>query len=198
MTEIKLNFNQGEEGKIILADQLPKPSAQTILPSAEPPTVTLPTYKIIGLKNLAENLLNNARQLSDLLANELAPVKPTALQTMPQTLTDTPALENLPEGQVIEGIFDGEKMSTDRGQRYDVPPNYASKSKLVEGDRLKLLISPSGSFIYKQIQPVERKRLTGILTEADDGRYHVVVDDQSWLLLNAAVSYFHGATGDEI
>ena len=34
---------------------------------------------------------------------------------------------------------------------FPVPANYASKSKLVEGDRLKLTILPNGSFVYKQI-----------------------------------------------
>ena len=39
-----------------------------------------------------------------------------------------------PEGKIIEGIFDGQIMIGPDGKNYPVPANYASKSKLVEGD----------------------------------------------------------------
>ena len=55
------------------------------------------------------------------------------------------------EGNVIEGTFDGQIMIATDGKQYPVPANYASKSKLVEGDVLKLTITSDGSFIYKQI-----------------------------------------------
>src|SRR5471030_2263459 len=42
------------------------------------------------------------------------------------------------EGNVIEGTFDGQIMIATDGKQYPVPANYASKSKLVEGDVLKL------------------------------------------------------------
>ena len=67
------------------------------------------------------------------------------------------------EGKVIEGAFDGQNMIGPEGKIYPVPANYASKSKLVEGDTLKLTIVDDGSFIYKQIGPVERKKLIGSL-----------------------------------
>ena len=44
-------------------------------------------------------------------------------------------------GRVIEGVFDGENMIGPDGKQYSVPANYASKSKLVEGDILKMKIS---------------------------------------------------------
>ena len=52
-------------------------------------------------------------------------------------------------GKVVEGIFDGQKMAGPDGKEYPIPANYASKSKLVEGDILKLTIADDGSFIYK-------------------------------------------------
>ena len=55
---------------------------------------------------------------------------------------------------IIEGVFDGQNMVGPDGKLYSVPANYASKSKLVEGDMMKLTISPDGSFIYKQVGPV--------------------------------------------
>ena len=46
------------------------------------------------------------------------------------------------------------------GKNYPIPANYASKSKLVEGDLMKLTIAEDGSFIYKQIGPVPRSKLS--------------------------------------
>src|SRR3989338_6572507 len=43
-------------------------------------------------------------------------------------------------GRTVEGIFDGQNMVDSHGQTYPVPANYASKSKLVEGDGMKLTI----------------------------------------------------------
>src|SRR4030042_5020393 len=57
------------------------------------------------------------------------------------------------EGKVIEGIFDGQYMIDKDGKKYPIPANYASKSKLVAGDVMKLTILSDGSFVYKQIGP---------------------------------------------
>jgi len=54
-------------------------------------------------------------------------------------------------GKIVEGVFDGQIMIGPDGKSYPVPANYASKSKLVEGDILKLTIADDGGFIYKQI-----------------------------------------------
>ena len=52
-----------------------------------------------------------------------------------------------PQGKIIEGVFDGQTMIGPDGKNYPVPANYASKSKLVEGDILKLTINDDGGFI---------------------------------------------------
>src|SRR3989344_7540515 len=69
------------------------------------------------------------------------------------------------DGLIIEGVFDGQNMIGPDGKKYSIPANYASKSKLVEGDILKLTIDTQGNFIYKQIGPIERTRLIGTLVE---------------------------------
>ena len=56
-------------------------------------------------------------------------------------------------GKIVEGIFDGQVMVDADGKNYPVPANYASKSKLVEGDKLKLTIADDGGFIYKHTHP---------------------------------------------
>ena len=53
-------------------------------------------------------------------------------------------------GKVIEGVFDGQNMVGSDGKTYPVPANYASKSKLVQGDILKLTIGDDGAFLYKR------------------------------------------------
>lgn len=101
-------------------------------------------------------------------------------------------------GRVIEGVFDGQNMVGSDGKTYPVPANYASKSKLVEGDVLKLTIGDDGSFIYKQIGPVLRKRVLGLLTETPDGEYRVIAEGKPYKVLLASLTYFRASLGDEI
>lgn len=100
--------------------------------------------------------------------------------------------------RVLEGVFTGESMISNDGHEYPVPPNYASKSKLVEGDILKLTITPGGDFKYKQIGPVERDRVTGTLGYDEEGNYLVTADGKSWRVLAASVTYFKGEEGDQV
>ncbi len=100
-------------------------------------------------------------------------------------------------GRVIEGVFDGQNMIGPDGKEYSVPANYASKSKLVEGDILKLTITPRGSFIYKQIHPVERERIVGTLRLTSEEEYVALAGEKKYKLLKASVTYFKGNEGDE-
>ncbi len=103
-------------------------------------------------------------------------------------------------GAVIEGVFDGQQMIGPDGATYAMPANYASKSKLIEGDIMKLTITDDGAFIYKQIGPVERKRVVGELVYDDAvGMYRAVVEGgRSYKLLTASVTYYKGQSGDHI
>lgn len=101
-------------------------------------------------------------------------------------------------GKIVEGIFDGDKMVGPDGKQYSVPPNYASKSKLVEGDLLKLTITHKGTFVYKQTKPVERKRLIGKLEKNEAGNFIVRIDGNNWKVLAASITYFKGNLGDEV
>jgi hypothetical protein len=102
-----------------------------------------------------------------------------------------------PEGKIIEGIFDGQIMIGPDGKNYPVPANYASKSKLVEGDILKLTITDDGKFLYKQIGPVERKTVIGTLITHDD-KYFVEVAGREYQILYASVTYFHLRNGSQV
>jgi hypothetical protein len=83
------------------------------------------------------------------------------------------------------------------GKNYPVPANYASKSKLVEGDIMKLTITEDGKFLYKQIGPVERKTVIGTLTHHDD-KYYVEVSGREYEVLYASVTYFHLKDGAQV
>jgi hypothetical protein len=87
-------------------------------------------------------------------------------------------------GKVIEGVFDGQNMVGSDSKTYPVPANYASKSKLVQGDILKLTIADDGTFLYKQIGPIPRKQVVGAL-ELVDGHYFVQVGDKRYRVLLA-------------
>ncbi len=100
-------------------------------------------------------------------------------------------------GKVIEGVFDGQTMVGSDGKTYPVPANYASKSKLVQGDILKLTIADDGAFMYKQIGPIPRKQIVGVLNQKD-GHYFVDTADKKYRVLLASVTYFKAKPGDQV
>ncbi|MEI8187786.1 MAG: hypothetical protein WCG30_02460 [Candidatus Saccharibacteria bacterium] len=100
-------------------------------------------------------------------------------------------------GKIIEGVYDGQNMVGSDAKTYPVPANYASKSKLVQGDILKLTIADDGAFLYKQIGPIPRKQLVGTL-KLESGHYFVEVGSKSYRVLLASVTYFKAKPGDQV
>ncbi len=138
----------------------------------------------------AESNLRSARQIiSELVGG--GDVKATYTK---QAAALKPSSE---KGQIVEGVFDGQNMIGPDGKSYPVPANYASKSKLVPGDVLKLTIVDDGSFIYKQIGPIDRKRVIGPLIY-EDGQYRVLGNGKAYRVLLASVTYYHAEVGDTI
>ncbi|MBT3419358.1 MAG: hypothetical protein HOC34_03845 [Candidatus Magasanikbacteria bacterium] len=111
-----------------------------------------------------------------------------------------PHVDVLETGEkVLEGVFNGQHMVGEDGKEYPVPPNYASKSKMVEGDLLKLTITNRGSFIYKQISPIERSRLLGELVKADQNeQWTVLAEGKLYKILTASITFHKGKPGDEV
>lgn len=100
-------------------------------------------------------------------------------------------------GKMVEGIFDGQNMVDSDGQTYPVPANYASKSKLVEGDGMKLTITDEGKFVYKQIAPTDRKTIVGVLIQ-EDGQYKVLAEGKAFRVLLASVTFYRAEVGDQV
>ncbi len=146
--------------------------------------------KILRMIEAAEASLKSAREL----LSEVAPDATAA--HAPMKVEDAKVYES-GETQIIEGTFDGQNMIGPNEKIFPVPANYASKSKLVEGDRLKLTIMPNGSFVYKQIAPIEREFVKGTLVK-EDGQFKVVAGGKSYRVLLASVTYYKGNMGDEV
>jgi hypothetical protein len=139
----------------------------------------------------AETNLAGAKELLTSLVGSDETVSPATGATVSARATDAAP------GKIIEGAFDGQHMVGPDGKNYPVPANYASKSKLVQGDQLKLIIGDDGGFIYKQIGPVERKKLIGTLN-LKDGAYFVEARGQEYHVLFASVTYFKAQPGDQV
>ncbi len=146
---------------------------------------------------LIKQRLDEAERNIQYVREALSEIEPTAQQSG----AAAPAVDDEPlaEGErIIEGVFDGQNMQGNDGNEYPVPPNYASKSKLVEGDVLKLTIGTDGLFTYKQISPVERERVVGVLTTDEQGNFVVKTPDVSYKILLASVTFYRAKEGDEV
>jgi hypothetical protein len=139
----------------------------------------------------AEAQIRSAKQLLDGKEGKQKRLKKPDLE---QKISE---LNIISEGKIIEGIFDGEMMVGPEKKKYPVPANYASKSKFVAGDVLKLTIEDDGSFVYKQIKPIERKRLVGSLLY-EDGQYKILAGGKAYKVLLASVTYFKLKPGDGV
>jgi len=89
------------------------------------------------------------------------------------------------EGTV--GKYDGKDLITEAGEKYEVPANYAAKSKLVYGDILKL-IEEDGKKLFKQIERVRKERVEGILTKKD-GAWFLLTDRGSYKVSESAAQF---------
>ena len=141
----------------------------------------------------AEKNIQSAKQiLRDMMGGTATKANLAALSEKAQVLSVSEG------GKIIEGVFDGQNMIGPDKKQYPVPVNYASKSKLVEGDVLKLTIAEDGSFIYKQIGPVERKKMLGMLLVDDKGDFRVMAEGKAYKVLLASLTYFKAEPGDEV
>lgn len=149
------------------------------------------------LRKVLEDTQNNIRRALEILTSKNVDV--SSLRSKISRMTSASSHASEDADKIIEGVFNGEFMIGSDGKEYSIPPNYASKSKLVEGDILKLTITKNGSFIYKQIGPIERDKLKAVLLQDEiTGDWYAVADSRRWRLLTASVTYFRGQPGDEV
>lgn len=149
------------------------------------------------MADVPDKQVKRLRSLISEAETSLAAAKELILSLLGDDVEATTAAVEENIGKIIEGVFDGQNMVGSDGKTYPVPANYASKSKLVQGDILKLTIADDGTFLYKQIGPIPRKQLVGNL-ELEDGHYFVKVGDKQYRVLLASVTYFKAKPGDQV
>lgn len=146
----------------------------------------VPDKQIKRLRSLIQEAETSLSAANELLVSLLGDDEHLTVPTQPDNL-----------GKIIEGVFDGQNMVGSDGKTYPVPANYASKSKLVQGDILKLTIADDGTFLYKQIGPVPRKQVVGTL-KLENGHYYVDIGGRDLRVLLASVTYFKAKPGDQV
>lgn len=191
----------------------PKVEAKTAEPKAKKATKTskdelMEKYlqMVQFVQNTVGNIENDLKRVSIVLSqlSKFNPEKPESFLEIDKDAKDffwetelkTYSEENM---EVVEGKFDGYFMIGADQKKYPVPLNYSSKTKLIPGDVLKLKILEDGKFIYKLIQPADRKHVRAILSKTEDNKFIAMTDDgKSFFLNQAAVSFFKGKPGDEL
>lgn len=154
-----------------------------------------PDPKLANIQQLiasAEASLHSAKQALAELTGAPAPAARTDYDQQAATVGQVAS-----DGRVVEGVFDGKDMVGPDKRKYPVPANYASKSKLVAGDVLKLTVTEDGSYIYKQIGPVARRKMIGTLTQ-EGNQYKVLADGKEYSVLLASVTYFKAQPGSKL
>jgi hypothetical protein len=178
---------------------------QTSPPPAAAPATTAPTSD----NQIKDTPKPPEEQKKPEPAKPEVPPQPKPLQQSSQDQAESPATSQDPdeskekaasENIVVgkEGTFDGVFMISDDEKKYQVPPNYISKSMLVIGDRLKIMdMDETGSrYSFKQLEHIERREVTGILTKKDN-QWAVHTNEGTFYVVAAAVKYYGGDIGDK-
>jgi len=97
----------------------------------------------------------------------------------------------------VEGVFIGDGMLGSDGNTYPVPQNYASKSLLVQGSRLKAIIHPNGKITYKIIEEIPYETQLGIVTKNGD-KYQITTETKTYHVLMAAITFHRVEIGDTV
>ena len=157
---------------------------------------------ILSILEIAEKNIQTVRQLINQMIEEKGIVEKLKDNSNKLKLTTPVSTDEESALEVVEGYFDGENMVGDNGQIYPVPQNYASKTQLVVGDRMKWILTPERE-LFKLIQPVERERVIGTLHLEGDN-FLVLVDGftNPIRLLKASVTFamknYGLKVGDEV
>jgi len=151
---------------------------------------------ILAIKDFiitSEKSLKSAKKLLTDLAKE------NNIDLSTEINLDTKWLHNYSDSnsKIIEWVFTWEEMLGSDWNRYPIPANYASKSKIVQWDKLKLTIDWNGKMTYKQIGPIERETRIWLLTE-NKWKFQVVCDWDVYNLLTAAVTHFKAEIWDTL
>ena len=112
------------------------------------------------MADVADKQIKRLRSLIQEAETSLAAANELLISLVGDEKTVAPVAKRRSPRQSHEGVFDGQNMVGSDSKTYPVPANYASKSKLVQGDILKLTIAEDGAFLYKnRPNPTQAKLL---------------------------------------
>lgn len=181
-------------------------AAATFIDKPKPIVLAAPNNSLITHKPLIQKAQTvrqpvvgkrvDSDKLTDLITKE--PLDQEEGESVTQN-QDSAGNENTePKGPPIGevGTFDGEFVWMPNEKKYQVPPNYISKTMLVAGDKLKML-SHGDQNEFKIMEQVERVELQGILTKKNY-LWTVMVGAQEFKVISAAIRYHGGDIGDKV
>lgn len=96
----------------------------------------------------------------------------------------------------LVGKYDGMFMITEAGKKYPVPDNYSAKTKLIYGDKLKMIEGPEGRR-FKLLEEVPRVEAEAQLAQKD-GHFEALGKEGSYKLIQGAVRWWSGEEGDKL
>lgn len=134
-------------------------------------TQDLPENRLDQLKSLVESVHHNLDKITRIVDKIQQDQKKEMYKKMPG----------------IEGEFDGVYLVAEDGSKHEVPANYAAKSRLVFGDKLKI-VEENGKKVFKQIQKVERKEVKGVLSKKE-GKWYLLTDSGTYKISDIAAEF---------
>jgi hypothetical protein len=142
-------------------------------------TLDTPEKRLDHVKTLIQSLYHNLDKLSHTVEKIQQEQKKELYKKMPG----------------IEGVFDGVCLTADDGSKHEVPANYAAKSRLVYGDKLKI-VEEDGKKVFKQIQKPERQEVKGVLSKKE-GKWYLLADQGTYKISDVAAEFNRVELNDE-
>ncbi len=99
--------------------------------------------------------------------------------------------------KIIEGVFKGDYLLGDDGERYEVAANYASKSKIIEGSRLRGTIMPDGRIKYTITEKAQYELKLGKVVTNEKHETLIQIDDYQAKVLWESITFFRLEEGDD-
>ncbi|GAB4141433.1 MAG: hypothetical protein Fur0024_3600 [Patescibacteria group bacterium] len=159
---------------------------------------------ILALISSIEGELESIKKMISVLSSEKKSDESESILNLENNDNKNIKISNFsPESELEEGensifgIFDGGFLKAENGKIYPVNPNYASKSRLVYGDRLKMIVQKDGKIAFKPVELVERRWVIGELMQ-ENGEYKVICDGVVYNILFASVTFYKAKPGDKL
>ncbi len=141
-------------------------------------------------EQIRNNRIEHIYRLVDSTAKSLDKIK-----SMLKNLDRDDQRKSFVDVEGVTGVFDGINLVSADGKKFEVPVNYAAKSRMVVGDTLKM-VEDEGKTVFKQIDKVDRKKVEGIMTKKE-GKWHIISDSGTYRVSDIAADFQHAQIHDE-